>query len=445
MSAMGGRCNSFANVATRQIVGTCGRQPVRGMLGPVLILAVALGLTLGLTPALAEDETLYLADRSEASFYGQSHALVIGVGEYDHYKVLKGVEKDARAIQAALRDAGFDNVVSHYGQRLSGADMRAIIEEFVDRHGYEENSRILIWMAGHGLTVDGEGYLLGADAPLLKQASTTIDQDLKTFFKGSVPMRLFGIHLRQMRARHVMLVIDSCFSGTIFQNTRSGSAVPLGTSREMLSPTRQIITSGMEGQEVDDEGPFADSFIRAIQGKSVDGETAHRPGQSYLTGTELGMFLYKTARTPQQTPQFGKLPSTKITEAQDRFMFRTEQDSYEHGEFFFRVPGAAGPAAAEAPPTAEPAASRPAAIVWMPLAEGTRIANRTPDPIPVFRSPPPEIGGKVADLRAGEQYPPVGVLVPMEQAEIDGARWVRFSSNGNDRYLPAGTVTIERP
>ena len=126
-------------------------------------------------------------------------------------------------------------------------------------------------------------------------------------------------------------------------------------------------------------------------------------------------------------------------------MFRTEQGNYDNGEFFFRLPGAAVPAREEPSPAPEPYVPRAAAVLWMPLAEGTRIANRTPDPIPVFRSPPPEIGSKIADLRAGEQYPPAGVRVSMEQAEIDGARWVRFTSNGADRYVPAETVTIERP
>jgi hypothetical protein len=413
-----------------------------GMLRCFLILIVALGGA----PAWAQDQKLYLADNTVASFYEQNHALVIGVGEYDYYKKLHEVEPDARAIEAALREAGFDNVVAYYGQRMSGAEMRAVINEFIDRYGYKENSRVLIWMAGHGLTVDGEGYLLGADAPQLDLASPSFNEDLKAFFEGSVPMRSFGIHLRQMRARHVMLVLDSCFSGTIFQNTRSGSAVPLGSSREMFSPTRQIITSGTEGQEVADDGRFADRFISAIRGEPVDGETAHRPGRHYLTGTELGMFLYKTARTAQQTPQFGKLPGIRISAGQEKSMVRTEQANFEHGEFFFRLPGTTAQVTAESGRNEDGLiVARTAAILWMPLAEGTRLANHMPDPIPVFGSPPPVIGDKVADLRAGELYPPIGMLVPMEQAEIDGARWIRFNSNGIDRYVPADLVTIERP
>lgn len=413
---------------------------MRGMLRAILILLFACGL------ARAQDEKLYLADRSEAAFYAQSHALVIGIRHYKHHKELKGAEKDARDITDALREQGFE-VTSYHGQEMTGQQLRQAVEDFVAEHGYAENSRVLIWIAAHGLTVDGDGYLLGTDAPVLDKASADMDEDLRAFFQGSMPMRLFGIHLRQMRARHVMLVLDTCFSGTIFQNTRDASAVPVGTSAEMRSPTRQIITSGEEGQEVADQSVFAQNFIHAIRGEAVNGQTAHRPDRHYLTGTELGMFLYKTARMANQTPQFGKLPDVAVNTQQERGMFRTEHASYRNGEFFFRMPGAPEqPAQQPAPdlPAGTVAATAPA-VVWMPLAAGTRIANNTPDPIPVFRSPPPDIGGRVTDLRAGEQFPAAGMSVALERAEIAGRQWLRFSSNGRDHYLPAEAVTIERP
>lgn len=416
---------------------------MRGMLRAILILLFACGL------ARAQDEKLYLADRTETAFYAQSHALVIGIRHYKHHKELKGAEKDAREITDALREQGFE-VTSYFGQEMTGRQLRQAVEDFVDKHGYVENSRVLIWIAAHGLTVDGDGYLLGSDTPVLDKASTDMDGDLKAFFQGSMPMRLFGIHLRQMRTRHVMLVLDTCFSGTIFQNTRDASAVPVGTSAEMRSPTRQIITSGEEGQEVADKSMFAQNFIHAIRGEAVDGQTAHRPDRHYLTGTELGMFLYKTARTADQTPQFGKLPDVAANTQQESGMFRTEHASYRKGEFFFRVPGMepTEPHAAPDPATGAGVASAPApgpAIVWMPLAQGTRIVNNTPDPIPVFHEPPPDIGDRITDLRAGEQFPAAGVSAALERAEIAGMQWLRFSRNGRDHYLPAEAVTIERP
>lgn len=157
------------------------------------------------------------------------------------------------------------------------------------------------------------------------------------------------------------------------------------------------------------------------------------------------MFLYKTAKMPNQTPQFGKLPDVVVNTQQERGMFRTEHASYRNGEFFFRVPGAPEPPVEQPSPQPHGETAHMPAVVWMPLAAGTRIANNTPDPIPVFRSPPPAIGGRVTDLQAGQQFPATGVSVALEQAEIDGRQWLRFSSNGRDHYLPADTVTIERP
>ena len=402
---------------------------------------------LGLAAPAAADENLYFKfkDGGTRQFYAHSYALVVGIGDYlGNHPPLPGAERDARRVADALTGAGFD-VTPYYQQTITGEKLRTLIADFVDRHGYEEDSRVLIWFAGHGFTIDGEGYLLGSDAPKLDAAAPGFNEELRTFFHASMPMRLFGVHLRQMRARHVMLVLDSCFSGSVFTNTRASG---IGASNvEMYSPTRQIITSGTEGQEVSDQGRFAEMFVRAISGEAGEnGRNADEDGDGYVSGTELGSFLYANARTDRQTPQFGRLPSVKINASQSDTLFMTAYADYQHGEFFFPLPGSlrTDHTEPEQPPNPVPVVRAPA-VFWSGLAKGTRIANQTPDPIPVFRAPPPELGEKALDLEAGSFYPPAGREAQFEKAEIAGQAWLRFERDGSMFYVPAGTISIQRP
>lgn len=406
------------------------------------LLGIAAALPAAIVPAAAQDTALYLKDGSQHAFYEHSHALVIGINDYTGHDPLPGADRDARMVQLALEEVGFA-VTPVFSQTITGEKLRQTVQDFVDRHGYEENSRILIWFAGHGVTIDGEGYLLGADAPRLDAASPTLSKDLQQFYHAAMPMRLFGVHLRQMRARHVMLVLDSCFSGSIFTNTRSSA---IGASNaEMLSPTRQIITSGTEGQKVADDGRFAQMFVRAIKGQTgMDGQSADRDGDGYVTGSELGSFLFATARTASQTPQFGRLPSTTIRASQSETLFLTDHADYEKGEFFFALPGQAPDRPVLAEPDRPVVVVGPADLVWSDFSAGTRIANRTADPVPVFLAPPPQVGEKALDLASGQVYPPAGLETKLREATVDGRRWLSFERDGRDYYLPGDKIIILR-
>ena len=46
------------------------------------------------------------------------------------------------------------------------ADLRKALEDFVFEKGQDTSARLFIWFAGHGHTIDGEGYLAGAGAPV---------------------------------------------------------------------------------------------------------------------------------------------------------------------------------------------------------------------------------------------------------------------------------------
>ena len=241
--------------------------------------------------------------------YGSSHALVIGIDDYvNGWQSLRYAVRDAEEVARALTARGFQVTLK---KNLDADELRGTIRTFFIRHGAIKDARLFLWYAGHGHTVDGEGFLVPADAP---PPSAGPDFQIK-----ALHMRDFSGLVRLAKSKHVLSVFDSCFAGTIFESRSSGA--PPAITRATARPVRQFITSGDGDQEVSDDGTFRTLFLRAITGE----ENADANGDGYLTGGELGLFLNNRVTNlteAAQTPRFGKL--------RDR--------DFDQGDFVFAIP-----------------------------------------------------------------------------------------------------------
>lgn len=266
--------------------------------------------------------------------YTSSHALVIGIDDYTNgWPKLSNAIKDAELIAAQLEIMGFE-VELH--KNLTSAELATVFKRFFILKGSDPGARLFIWFAGHGDTVDEEGYLVPADAPI---PSAGGGADFKF---AAVALRDFGTFMRQAVSKHVYAVFDSCFAGTVFSSQRA--LPPAAITRATTLPVRQFLTSGDAEQTVSDDGTFRELFIRAINGD----ERADSNGDGYVTASELGMFLGdRVTNLTQsiQTPRFGKL--------RDR--------NFDRGDFVFALPGGT---VAGSTPTAPAGASNGAEIAF---------------------------------------------------------------------------------
>ncbi len=272
--------------------------------------------------AFAESRSAASLARSAAGAapFSSSMALVIGIDQYDNgWRPLNKAVEDAEAVKTALENSGFDRV--EIVRNPTRNELEDAFRNFVYTMGSDPDARLLIWFAGHGHTIRGEGYLVPRDAPL-PGASPEADA---RFRAAALSMRRFGEYLREINARHVLAVFDSCFAGTIFNATRSFQAPPViqaASSRQV----RQIITSGSAGEEVADDGLFRRLFVEAL-GADAGG----RDSSGYLTGSRLGSYLEERMvnyTDRRQHPVYGKLA----------------HPDYDAGDFVFPdvVPGSGG-------------------------------------------------------------------------------------------------------
>jgi hypothetical protein len=274
----------------------------------------------GLVVELRASEAANAPVEKSVKLYSASYALVIGNDDYQHWPKLSNAIKDARLVGKELEAHGFEVT---YRTNLTGDELEEALEEFYIEKGADIGARLLLWFAGHGDTVDGNGYLVPIDAP---------SSGKKTHFKRkALSLRRFGEYVREANAKHALGIFDACFAGTIFeiQRSRPPPAITQATTMEV----RQFFTSGDEGEEVRDDGTFRKLFIRALRGE----ERADANNDGYLTGSELGFFLHDRIVNLKlgQTPRYGKL----------------RDPDFDRGDFVFAInaPIKAAPVRSSAP------------------------------------------------------------------------------------------------
>jgi len=223
--------------------------------------------------------------------FGRYHALIIGSNAYQYLPPLETAVADARAIADVLKtEYGFEVTLLLDGRR---SDVFAAFAKLRSNLTAEDN--LIIYYAGHG-TLDeksGRGYWLPVDAELRNSANWISNADITDT-------------LTAIDARHVLVIADSCYSGTLTMDTATrGSAAQLldpAYMKRMLKKRARIVVASGGLEPVSDVGGGKHSiFAKALL------EVLRRNG-SILDATTL----FSEVRQPvvahaQQTPRLGYL------------------------------------------------------------------------------------------------------------------------------------------
>ena len=198
--------------------------------------------------------------------FGDYHALIIGIDDYKYLPKLQMAVKDAKAVAKILHgDYGFKVKLLIDPNRL---DITDAFDEY--REILTDKDNLLIYYAGHGW-LDEEvdrGYWLPVDAKPKRRGGWVSNATITDTLKG-------------LSAKHVMVVADSCYSGTLVRSADVGTRKRGGDYwKKMASKwARVAITSGGLEPVADKGGgensPFAKAFIDTLRdnGSVMDGTT----------------------------------------------------------------------------------------------------------------------------------------------------------------------------
>jgi hypothetical protein len=269
---------------------------------PVLLMLIFLLIYCFIHPAVQDSKGFQPIEVKKNGekiiLYENSYALLVGVSQYEHWTDLKSVPMEMKLLESSLKKHGFTMETS---LNPTGEEIRKTIKDFIDKYGFKENNRLLIFFSGHGYTRKNgaKGYIVPADA------KDPLDDEIG-FVRTAIEMEQILAWAKRIEAKHALFVFDSCFSGTIFK-TRN-LPIPEDISYSTGKPVRQFITSGSAGETVPEESYFVECFIQGIEGE------ADYDNDGYITATELGISLRKKIMeyNSGQTPQYGKIRDPEL-------------------------------------------------------------------------------------------------------------------------------------
>jgi hypothetical protein len=230
---------------------------------------------------------------------GNYYALVIGINRYQHLPQLKTAVNDARAVANVLksqygfqvttlldRQATRDDIVSHLNQLINGLD---------------EDEHLLVYYAGHG-------YF---DKQAQKAYWQPYDADTSEDTDWIISDRITSIINRSI-AKNILIVADSCYSGTLTRQGRGIAIIPR-TNRQrylqnMLNTRSRLLIASGGNEPVSDAGGgrhsiFAKHFLKGLQNMNERAFTSEELFEKYLEHpVQLGS---------SQTPNFQEIRKSK--------------------------------------------------------------------------------------------------------------------------------------
>ena len=203
----------------------------------------------------AEGKTTLAKHTTDEKYY----ALIIGNNNYDNLEDLDNAVNDAKDLEKVLKEKyGFETTLMI--DKNKDDTHNAIINFTVNR---KKNDNILIYYAGHGQLVKKQkrGYWLPTDAGSSQDSKWLSNNSIKDLIGSS-------------DAKHILLIVDSCFSGSLMRGSGENKSVEklTKTSIERLQKkkTRLVMTSGGNEQVADGIGNsknsvFAEPLIKALK------------------------------------------------------------------------------------------------------------------------------------------------------------------------------------
>lgn len=189
----------------------------------------------------------------------RKRALVIGINSYSDNAIpsLETALPDAQAIGKQLKEQmGYDVTEVPNASR---ADIITSLNRLAREVG--PNDSVTVYYAGHGYLSEktGQGYWIPGDAKVTTPENWITNNDIAKLL-GNIP------------ARQVLLVSDSCYSGSLTKQQWTGASQKLDPQRILTKRSVTVLSSGGE-EPVSDEGKdghsiFAYSFMKSL--RSVD-------------------------------------------------------------------------------------------------------------------------------------------------------------------------------
>lgn len=245
------------------------------------------------------DKPKYQTPENPANF-----AVVIGVEKYGSLPSAMFADRDAEAVRAHLLALGYPmrNIFFLSGQLATRAKIAQSVNTWLPNR-VNENSKVFFYYAGHGApdTNANQAYLV------------PVDGDAEDLESTSYPLKTLYAKLGSLKAKQVIVALDSCFSGAGGRSVLAKGTRPLVSNIDMgIVPEKLVVLTASDKNQIsgtlEDQGHGAFTYylLKGLEGEANNG-SGHVTAQSlydYLTPkVQDAARQHNRDQTPQLLPE----------------------------------------------------------------------------------------------------------------------------------------------
>ncbi len=283
---------------------------------------LVISLLLFITDAYAQEKGMKVPEKlsdqfSEGVVYNKGWALAIGINEYPNlpsrFKLNYAVS-DAKAFADLLqRKYGFDkrNIIMLADSEATKRNIMEKLYSLADTRWVSRDDCVIFYFSGHGQTVPlprgGDmGFLIPYDA----KVDLSQEPNLAEYKQQCIGMNELNETAKLIPAKHIIFIIDACYSGLALETSRSlRSDIPGYLSKVAKTTTQQIIAAGGKGEESEERADLGHGVFTHKLLEGLETEIADMNNDGVITGTELANYLSDAVRSKtngKQNPQWRK-------------------------------------------------------------------------------------------------------------------------------------------
>ena len=231
--------------------------------------------------------------------YYKSWAVVIGIENYLVAPKVPGAIEGAKAVAAALRELGFEEVIELYDKDAGSKRLMQILSDYLPRKVGRQD-RVVFFFAGHGATTQDSqskelGYLVPWDAQVNNVTKAVTFDHIKEFTRRSA-------------SKHLLLLLDAGLRGwEVTAPQQLSLEGRLSPEDDTEKRAVQVLTAGSKDEPIERAGG-ADPFVQALVSGMKGSADLNKNG--WIMASELGAYVKQQVESASPAgphPQFAQL------------------------------------------------------------------------------------------------------------------------------------------